>query len=61
MIAPPYRQPRHSLTPEEVARLVAMRDGGATWKEVGRVFKKQDGACKALYERAKRAFRTAAE
>ncbi len=52
MIAPRYRRPRHSLDPTEVSRLVGMRKQGATWKDIGRAFGKQDGACKAIYDRA---------
>ena len=55
MIAPRYKRSRHRLGPVELARLVAMRDAGTTWKELGLVFMKQDCACKALYDRAKRA------
>jgi hypothetical protein len=60
---PRYKRLRHSLAPEEVQRLVSLRDRGATWKEVGRVFNKQDGACKRIYDRAKatEAMRFAAE
>lgn len=32
-----------------------MRDGGATWMEIGRVFGKQDGACKRIYDKAVKA------
>ena len=53
MIAPPYRRPRNSLSPEDVVRLVRMRDQGATWKEIGRTFAKQDGACKSIFDKAK--------
>ena len=53
MIAPPYRRPRNSLSPEDVARLVHMREQGATWKEIGRAFAKQDGACKSIFDKAK--------
>ena len=52
MIAPRYRRPRNSLAPEEVASLVRMREQGATWKEIGRTFRKQDGACKAIFDKA---------
>ncbi len=31
-----------------------MRDRGSTWKEIGRVFAKQDCACKSIYDQAKR-------
>jgi hypothetical protein len=50
---PSYRRSARRLTPEEVARLVALRDGGATWKEIGRTFAKQDAACKAIYDQAR--------
>ncbi len=53
MIAPRYRRPRNSLSPEDVARLVRMREQGATWKEIGRAFAKQDGACKSIFDKAK--------
>ena len=53
MIAPRYRRPRNSLSPEEITRLVRMRDQGATWKEIGRTFRKQDGACKSIFDKAK--------
>lgn len=55
MIAPRYRRPRTPLTCEEVARLIAMRERGATWKEIGRAFAKQDGACKSIFDKAKAA------
>ncbi len=47
-----FRRPRRRLPREEMEALVAMRDGGATWREIGRVFSKQDDACKRLYARA---------
>ncbi len=53
MIAPDYRRPRNNLSPEEVAQLVHMREQGATWKEIGRTFAKQDGACKTIFDKAK--------
>ncbi len=53
MIAPRYRSPRNSLSPDQVARLVDMREQGATWKEIGRTFHKQDGACKSIFDKAK--------
>ncbi len=53
MIAPVYRRPPNRLSPEEVARLVNMREQGATWKEIGRTFGKQDGACKSIFDRAR--------
>ena len=53
MIAPRYRRARTPLSPEEVARLIAMRQRGATWKEIGRAFAKQDGACKSIFDKAK--------
>ncbi len=52
-MVPSYRRAVRRLTPEEVIRLIALRDGGATWKDVGRTFGKQDTACKSIYERAK--------
>ena len=55
MIAPRYRRPANRLKPDAVATLVAMRDSGSTWMEIGRVFGKQDCACRAIYQRAKRA------
>ena len=54
MTAPAYRRPRSPLSAQEVAALVAMRDGGATWREIGRLVCKQDGACKRIYDRAVR-------
>ncbi len=53
MIAPRYRSPRNSLTQADVSRLVAMREGGSTWKEIGRTFGKQDSACKSIFDKAK--------
>ena len=52
MIAPRYRRPRNRLSPEEVSSLVRMREQGATWKEIGRTFGKQDGACKSIFDKA---------
>ena len=52
-MVPSYRRAVRRLTSDEVLRLVALRDGGATWKEVGRTFGKQDTACKSIYDRAK--------
>ncbi|MHB8287347.1 MAG: hypothetical protein ACYDD1_22085 [Caulobacteraceae bacterium] len=52
MTAPAYRRPRNLLSAQQVAALVAMRDGGATWREIGRLVCKQDGACKRIYDRA---------
>jgi hypothetical protein len=52
MTATAYRRPRTPLTPDQVATLVAMRDAGATWREIGRLVSKQDGACKRIYDRA---------
>ena len=52
-MVPSYRRAIRHLTPEEVARLVRQRDAGATWKEIGRAFGKQDSACKSIYDRAK--------
>ncbi len=53
MIAPPYRRPPNRLSPEDITRLVRMREQGATWKEIGRTFAKQDGACKSIFDKAK--------
>ena len=55
MRGPSYRRPASRLDPAQVARLVAMRDAGSTWREIGRVFGKQDCACKVIYDRAKSA------
>ncbi len=52
MIAPRFRQPRQSLSPDQVADLVRMREQGATWKEIGRTFRKQDHACKTIFTKA---------
>ena len=52
-MVPSYRRAIRHLTPEEVDRLVRQRDAGATWKEIGRTFGKQDSACKSIYDRAK--------
>jgi hypothetical protein len=52
---PSYRRAARRLTPEEVRRLVAMREAGATWKEIGRSFGKQDAACKSIYDRSQAA------
>ncbi len=49
---PPYRKARAPLTPSQVGELVVMRDGGASWKDVGRAFRLQDGDAKAIYDRA---------
>ncbi len=48
----PYRKPRSRLTAAQIDDLVARRDGGATWKDVGREFRLQDESAKALYTRA---------
>lgn len=53
MSAPRFRRPRHRLTKEEVRTLVRMRDGGATWKEIGIAFGKQETACKAIFDRVR--------
>ena len=52
MLAPRFRRPRRSLMPEEVRALVDMRDRGATWKEIGVAFRKQETACKAIFDKA---------
>jgi hypothetical protein len=52
MIAPRFRQPRRPLTADEVRALVHMRDRGATWKEIGVAFRKQETACKAIFDKA---------
>ena len=52
MAATAYRRPRSPLSPDQIAALVAMRDAGATWREIGRLVCKQDGACKRIYDRA---------
>lgn len=52
MTAPVFRRPRSPLSPDQIDALVALRDGGATWREIGRVVCKQDGACKRIYDRA---------
>ena len=54
-MVPSYRRAVRRLTPQEVARLVALREGGATWKEVGRTFGKQDTACKSIFDKARAA------
>ncbi len=55
MGSPSYRRSRTSLSCEEVSRLVRMREDGATWKDIGRAFKKQDGACKSIFDKARAA------
>ena len=55
MVAPRYRRARHSLSPDEVSRLVRMREGGATWKEIGIAFRKQETACKGIFDKARTA------
>ena len=52
-MVPSYRRAVRRLTAEEVSSLVAMREAGATWKEIGRAFRKQDTACKSIFDRAK--------
>jgi hypothetical protein len=52
---PSYRRAAHRLTPAEVRDLVARRDAGATWKEIGRTFGKQDAVLKSIYDQAKAA------
>jgi hypothetical protein len=52
VLAQRFRRPRRSLAPEEVSALVRMRDGGATWKEIGVAFRKQETACKAIFDKA---------
>jgi hypothetical protein len=51
---PSYRRAARRLTAEETARLVAMRDAGVTWKEIGRTFGKQDSACKSIYDQVRK-------
>ena len=53
MPAPGYRRPASPLSVEQVARLVAMRERGATWQEIGRAFSKQDHACKVIFDKAR--------
>ena len=48
----PYRKARATLTSAQVADLVARRDAGATWKDVGRAYGLQDESAKAIYGRA---------
>ena len=52
-MAPRYRRARHSLSPDEVSRLVQMREEGATWKEIGIAFRKQETACKGIFDKAR--------
>ena len=52
MPPPRYRRPAQPLSPEQVSRLVAMREQGATWMQIGRVFSKQDHACKMIFDKA---------
>jgi hypothetical protein len=54
MTAPRFVRPRSPLSPDQIDALVAMRDGGATWREIGRVVCKQDSVCKSIYDRAVR-------
>ena len=51
-MTPNYRRAARRLDDDDVQRLVAMRRAGATWKEIGRVFGKQDTACKSIFDRA---------
>jgi hypothetical protein len=55
MTASAFRRPRSPLSAPQVAALVALRDAGATWREIGRLVCKQDGACKRIYDRAVKA------
>ena len=48
----PYRKPPARMTPAQIDDLVARRDAGATWKDVGRVFRLQDERAKEIYTRA---------
>ncbi len=50
----PYRKPPARMTAAQIDDLVARRDAGATWKDVGRVFRLQDESAKAIYTRAVR-------
>ena len=60
-MAPRFRRPRRPLSPDQVADLVRMRDvERATWKDIGRACGKQEGDCRAIYERAKTEPRLAA-
>ena len=52
---PRFRRKRTRLSPDQVAQLVAMRDGGANWKDIGRAFGKQEGDCKVIYDHAESA------
>ena len=53
MPAPSYRRPANPLSREQVAHLIAMRERGATWQEIGRAFSKQDHACKIIFDKAR--------
>jgi hypothetical protein len=53
MPPPRWRRAPCPLDPPSVARLVALRESGLTWKEIGLEFGKQDGALKQIYDRAK--------
>ncbi len=40
------------MTAAEIDDLVARRDAGATWKDIGRVYRLQDERAKEIYTRA---------
>lgn len=54
-MSPDARRPNKKMDEVAVARLVAMREGGASWKDIGREFGKQDAVCSQIYTRAKAA------
>jgi hypothetical protein len=49
----PTRRPNSTLDAAAIDRLVALRDAGASWKDIGREFNKQDARCAQIYDRAK--------
>ena len=49
MRRPTWRKPHRSLSIEDRAKLVALRDQGQTWMQIGRVFQLQDGQCRDVY------------
>ena len=52
MVALRFRQPRQVLSSDQVGVLVRMREEGATWKDIGVAFHKQETACKAIFDKA---------
>ncbi|MHB8287464.1 MAG: hypothetical protein ACYDD1_22705 [Caulobacteraceae bacterium] len=55
MRRPTICKPHHSLSGEERAKIVKMREEGATWMAIGRVFRMQETRARLVYQRAKAA------